>query len=127
MQSPGNSENGSSDRPTRQEYAPDKAENYLPVDLINFSRGGMCFESGNKVTSGAHIKIKKRAALDGDARREADRGCIAEVKWCKPIAGKDAVLYRVGVEYIEPANPNLCLNWRAGDKVCISSPLPVES
>ncbi|MGD2268810.1 MAG: hypothetical protein PVI06_00305 [Desulfobacterales bacterium] len=127
MPPPENRENEPSDRRTRQKYARGKIENYLPVELINFSKGGLCFESGNKVTSAERIKIKKRAVLDGDARRAVDTGCVAEVKWCQPVAGKDAILYRVGVEYIQPANPNLCLDWRAGDKVCISSPLPFES
>ena len=126
-QPPENSKSERSDRHTHLKYENKKTGKYLPVELINFSRDGMCFESGYEVSSGARIKIKKRAAPDGDARHQAERGCIAEVKWCKPVAVKDAFFFRVGVEYIEPANPNVCLNWRAGDKVCISPPLNIES
>jgi hypothetical protein len=86
----------------------------------------MCFESGYEVGSGARIRIKKLASPVEQAGHEKDRGCLAEVKWCKPVSGKDAFYYRVGVEYVEPANPIQCLGWRSGDKICITPPLKLE-
>ena len=94
--------------------------------MINFSRGGMCFKSGYEVGSGTRIRIKKLASLAEKTRHQEDRGCLAEVRWCKPISGKDAFLYRVGVEYVAPVNPKQCLEWRSGDKVWVTPPLTME-
>ena len=42
------------------------------------------------------------------------------------VSGKDAFFFRVGVEYVGPVNPNQCLEWRSGDKVCVTPPLTME-
>ncbi len=98
----------------------DDQEKFFRIEMINFSRGGMCFETGYEVGSGARIRIKKLASAVEQAHQEEDKGCLAEVRWCKPVSGKDASFYRVGVEYIGPVNPNQCLEWRSGDNVCMT-------
>jgi hypothetical protein len=114
------------DRPSKVENAHNDQEKLYGVKMINFSRGGMCFESGYEVGSGARIRIKKLASSVEQTRHEQDRGCLAEVRWCKPLSGKDAFFYRIGVEYVEPVNPNQCLGWRSGDKICITPLLTLE-
>lgn len=118
--------NQPSDRPSKVENTHNDQEKFFRVEMINFSRGGMCFESGYEVGSGARIRIKKLASPAEQTRHEEDRGCLAEVRWCKPVSGKDAFFYRVGVEYVGPVNPNQCLEWRSGDKICITPPLTME-
>ncbi len=118
--------NQPSDRPGKVENTHNDQEKFFRVEMINFSRGGMCFESGYEVGSGARIRIKKLASPAEQTRHEEDRGCLAEVRWCKPVSGKDAFFYRVGVEYVGPVNPNQCLEWRSGDKICITPPLTME-
>lgn len=119
--------NERSDRQAQVKYSYPDNENFLRVEMINFSRGGMCFESGYEVGTGARIRIKKLASPAEEGSPKENDGCLAEVKWCKPISGKDAFFYRVGVEYVEPVNPDQCFEWRAGDKICISPPLPMAS
>jgi hypothetical protein len=118
--------NQPNDRPSKVENTPNDQENLFRVEMINFSRGGMCFESGYEVGSGARIRIKKLASPIEQTRHEEDKGCLAEVRWCKPVSGKDTFYYRVGVEYVEPVNPNQCLEWRSSDTICITPPLTVE-
>ena len=95
--------------------------------MVNFSRGGMCFETGHEVSSGARIKIIKLASAVEIPHHEDDIGCLAEVKWCKPVSRKESFFYRVGVEYVEPVDPKQCLDWRHGDKIRITPPLTMES
>ena len=97
------------------------------VEMINFSRGGMCFESGSAVGSGDRIKIKKIVPPTDRPRPEKDRGCLAEVRWCKPVSGKDVSLYRVGVEYVEPVDIHQCLKWRYGERIGITPPLSLKT
>jgi hypothetical protein len=118
--------NQPSDRPSKVENTHSDQEKFFRVEMINFSRGGMCFEFGYEVGSGARIRIKRLASPVEQTRHEDDRGCLAEVRWCKPVSGKDAFFYRVGVEYVGPVNPNQCLEWRSGDKICITPPLTLE-
>jgi hypothetical protein len=118
--------NQSSDRPGKVGNTHNDQEKFFRVEMINFSKGGMCFESRFEVGSGARIKIVKEASPVEQTRPEEDRGCLAEVRWCKPVSGKDAFFYRVGVEYVGPVNPDQCLEWRSGDKICITPHLTME-
>jgi hypothetical protein len=97
------------------------------VEMINFSRGGMCFESGSAVGAGARIIIKRISPPLEQSPSEALRGCLAEVRWCKPLPAKDAPVHRVGVEYVEPVDRNMCFEWRADDKICIIAPRAMDS
>jgi hypothetical protein len=115
-----------SDRPSKVENTRNDQKKLFRVEMINFSRGGMCFESGYEVGSGARISIKKLASPFEQTPHEEDRGCLAEVRWCKPVSGKDASFYRVGVEYVGPVNPKQCFEWQSGDKVCITPPLKIK-
>ena len=115
------------DRPRKAENTHDDQKKFFRVQMINFSRGGMCFKSGYEVGSGARIRIIKLVSPVEQPRNEEDTGCLAEVKWCKPVSGKDPFFYRVGVEYVEPVDPKECLEWRSGDKVCITPPLTMEN
>ena len=119
--------NGHSNSPKQVPYAQNETENFLRVEMINFSRWGMCFESGYEVGPGARVKINKLDSRIKDTSRKENDGCLAEVKWCKPVAGENAYFYRVGVEYVEPVDPRLCCGWRAGDNICISLPSPTKS
>jgi len=115
-----------SNRPGNIENTHDDQEKVHRVEMINFSRAGMCFETEYEVGSGAFIRIKKLASPVEPTRHEEDREWLAEVRWCKPLPGKDAFYYRVGVEYVGPVNPNQCLAWRSGDKLYITPPLTRE-
>ena len=93
------------------------------VEMINFSRGGMCFESVSAVGSGDRIKIKKIVPPADQKRPEENRGCLAEVRWCMPVSGKEVSVYRVGVEYVEPIDIHQCLKWRYGENIGITPPI----
>ena len=123
----GKGTNKPSDNQSKIKNAPNDQEKFFRVKIVNFSRGGMCFESGYEVGSGARIRIIKLVSPVEQPRNEEDTGCLAEVKWCKPVSGKEDFFYRVGVEYVEPVNPKKCLEWRSGNKVCITPPITMES
>jgi hypothetical protein len=113
--------------PGTDEDSRDDHEKLQRVEMINFSRGGMCFESRSAVGSGDRIKIRKLVPPTDQIRTEDDRGCLAEVRWCKPVSGKDVSVYRVGVEYIEPVDIHQCLKWRYGEKIGITPPLSMNT
>ena len=123
----GKETNKPSDPTGRGEDSRNDPEKLQPVEMINFSRGGMCFESGSAVGSGDRIKIKKIVPPIDQTRPEEHRGCLAEVRWCIPVSGKDVSVYRVGVEYVEPVDTHQCLKWRYGEKICITPPLSMDT
>ena len=75
--------------------------------LLNFSEGGIYFETGHDLKPGATIFLKMDMVssnnihpLDPERPRSVSLG---EVKWCVDLSGSDQSNYGVGVGYPFPA------------------------
>ena len=108
-------------------FAPYNTARYRHAQALNFSRGGMNFETAADVRPGTAVHIRLEPCPEAipasgakDRRRpqpffhpwapagEDDCGglnthILAEVKWCRKLPLSSATRYRVGVVYYEPA------------------------
>lgn len=64
-----------------------------PADVSNFSKGGLCLLTRQKMAVGSSVIVRLGFMLAGLAR-----DVRAKVKWCVPSGSG----YAVGVEYDEP-------------------------
>ncbi len=78
-------------------------EIYFDAKLLNFSEGGVYFETGHDLKPGATIFLKMKMAssskinsLDHEYPRSVSLG---EVKWRIDLSGSDRSYYAVGVRY----------------------------
>jgi hypothetical protein len=73
--------------------------------LLNFSGDGGCIESAQEVTARCTllVRLKRSAAGSGKATgREGLRSAgLADVRWCRAIAGKKAPRYAIGLKYVK--------------------------
>jgi len=73
--------------------------------LLNFSGDGGCIESAQEVTGRCTllVHLKRSAAGSGKAAgREGLRSAgLADVRWCRAIAGKKAPRYAIGLKYVK--------------------------
>ncbi|MCJ7830410.1 MAG: PilZ domain-containing protein [Desulfobacterales bacterium] len=102
-------------------------ERYRHAQALNFSRGGMNFETPADVRPGTAVHIRMEPcpetvpAPGAEGRRRplpffcqsapgGEAGCgglnthvMAEVKWCRKLTPSPSARYRVGVVYYQPA------------------------
>jgi len=88
-------------------FSPFSTQNWCPdqAESVNFSASGMFFVSHRQLSKGAtlHIRAASNAALEGDRGPDTGRPrtvALAQVKWCKPIAGSSSSRFGVGVRYL---------------------------
>lgn len=75
-------------------------ENVHPAEMHNSSVGGMYFESGIELTPGNGINIQLQGVCSDPYWPEACTSYLAEVRWCRRIAGGDSPLFGVGVRFV---------------------------
>jgi hypothetical protein len=82
-------------------------DKYFRAKLLNFSRGGVYFETAEEIKAGATIYMQLEIvvssrinSLDYDCLRYVSLG---EVKWCIDLSKNDQSQYGVGVRYSFPA------------------------
>lgn len=83
------------------QYAFLSSDRFFSAKTINYSRGGLCFRSGYKITPYTHIylTIEDSDRVHDCKENAADR--FAEVKWCLKVLKKTASSYRIGVQFKE--------------------------
>jgi hypothetical protein len=59
----------------------------------------MCFEADTKIKPGSDIYVMMDEFAPDTIGAEIYEGYLAEVRWCKKLAGLDPILYRIGVKY----------------------------
>lgn len=74
--------------------------------MLNFSKGGGYFVSGQPLLPGATILIRLRA-VDAPGPAPGERGALrttalGEVKWCRELSGTATGWFGIGVRYHFP-------------------------
>ncbi len=94
-------------------YSPNISQNdYRGGEMLNFSAGGMCFESSNPVSPEADIYIIWTDQMDlpkglfTKTAENADdfhgyKACNGEVVWCRKTPENDIPFYNVGIKFKE--------------------------
>ena len=71
--------------------------------MLNFSKSGMYFESGECIREGETIYFRLISSSSLPSAREFFDGLrsesLAEVKWCREIKNEDAAYFGYGVKY----------------------------
>jgi hypothetical protein len=74
--------------------------------MVNYSEGGLYFESQTPLKSGSSIHIKVEESSSTTAGSPPHYGfrtlTLGEVKWCKDLSNKESDTYGIGVKYYEP-------------------------
>lgn len=74
--------------------------------LLNFSKGGGYFVSGQPLIPGATILIRLRSFESGDSNASECSAmrttALGEVKWCRELSGAPAAGFGIGVRYHLP-------------------------
>jgi len=74
--------------------------------MVNYSEGGLYFESKTPFKPGTSIHIKLEKSLFSAAGAKPHDGfrfsTLGEVKWCKDLSTKECDKYGIGVKYYEP-------------------------
>ena len=70
---------------------------------LNLSTGGMCFESGHSLKTGAYLYIRtgqNPETVSGIGTWDLlHTSTLAEVMWCRETTREDGTCYRIGVKY----------------------------
>jgi len=75
---------------------------FYGAKMVNYSKGGMYFETGYPVRQGLIVSIK-RADYSADCRGASTYTELrAEVKWCKANLDTDKPYYGAGVKFFSP-------------------------
>ena len=74
--------------------------------MLNFSKGGGYFVSGQPLLPGATILIRLQA-FDAPGQAPCERGALrttalGEVKWCRELSGTSTGWFGIGVRYHFP-------------------------
>lgn len=81
-------------------------EDYCGARTVNYSKGGLCFESDSPFRPGENVFIRTSKSFSQDADPEIHDGfrlvTLAEVRWLKEKPGPAASRYGVGVKYHIP-------------------------
>ena len=78
-------------------------ENIFHAEMLNYSEGGMYFESDSFFKEGINIFFKINKCLFDASDPETCNGLrtvsLAEVRWWKEISGEDSSHFGIGVKY----------------------------
>ncbi len=78
-------------------------ENIFNAEMLNYSEGGMYFESDSFFKEGTNIFFKINKCLFDASDPETCNGLrtvsLAEVRWWKEISGEDSSHFGIGVKY----------------------------
>ncbi len=80
-------------------YAYHNSDQFYPAKMCNFCKGGMCFEAHNAIQPGADIYVMMEEFDPDTVGAEIYEGHLAEVRWCRPLADLDPILYKIGIKY----------------------------
>lgn len=95
-------------------FAHSGIDGFLTVRMVNFSRGGICFESGVKINPGARIVVRGKTRPIDLPHIQAGREHSAKVKWCRSMAEEVALPYRIGIAFENPLKEDYLKKWRTG-------------
>jgi hypothetical protein len=80
-------------------------DRYYGATLLNYSEGGLYFESDFAFKSGTSIYIRLEKKLtdlsEGKIHYGFRSATLGKVKWCKEISNKEAFRYGTGIRYYE--------------------------
>jgi hypothetical protein len=68
--------------------------------LLNVSRGGGCIESARAVSGCCTLLVRLKPSSSGAGREGLRNTGLADVKWCRVIAGKKEPAYLIGLKYL---------------------------
>jgi hypothetical protein len=78
-------------------------DSYFSGWVVNFSHNGMSFETTRALTPGAIIFLRVKKRTPRDAVSQDDEWLksfsLAQVKWCRDLAGDFDHRYEVGLRY----------------------------
>ena len=81
------------------------ASRYRPAKMLNYSEGGIYFESDFSFAPRTSIYIRIEKEMTGLPRAKIQNGfrsvTLGEVKWCKEIGKGESGRYGIGVKYYE--------------------------
>jgi hypothetical protein len=83
------------DRPIVYAYL--NSDKFFKADILNYSSGGVCFQSNHPIKAKEGIYIMTDDSPIDDLSSEFYEGCFAEVIWCKKFSG----FYKIGAKYAE--------------------------
>jgi hypothetical protein len=70
---------------------------------LNLSAGGMCFESGHSLKTGAYLYIRtgqNPETVSGIGNWDLlPTSTLAEVRWCRETTRENGTCYKIGVKY----------------------------
>ncbi len=72
---------------------------YYGGTTINYSFGGMCFQSRYEVVPGDNLCLRMIGKHLQSFTSLDELTCIAEVRWCERIGSADKPTYRIGLHY----------------------------
>lgn len=72
---------------------------YFGGTTINYSLGGMCFQSRYEVVPGDTLCLRMIGGHLQSFSSLDELTCMAEVKWCEPIGSPENPAFRIGLKY----------------------------
>lgn len=77
-------------------YKSPDSDKFVRATMLNYSSGGICFQSTPPVTPGARIYIFTEEGSFENPDSTANETLFGKVRWCERKAGA----HRVGVEFV---------------------------
>ena len=72
---------------------------YFGGTTINYSLGGLCFESRYEVIPGDNLCLRMIGRHLQSFTSLDELTCIAEVRWCKSVGSAESPTFRIGLHY----------------------------
>lgn len=72
---------------------------YYGGSTLNYSFGGMCFQSGYEVVPGDTLCLRMIGRHLQSFTSLEELTCIAEVRWCKQVGTPAKPVYQIGLHY----------------------------
>jgi hypothetical protein len=82
------------------------SDKYFDAKMLNYSEGGLYFESDSAPLPKTGLYIRIEENLDETSKVGVHAGfrmmTLGEVRWCHKITDKDMIKYGIGVKYYAP-------------------------
>ncbi len=72
---------------------------YYGATTINYSPGGLCFQSRYQALPGDNLCVRMIGRHLQSFSSLEELTCIAEVRWCSQIGSPDTPAYKIGLHY----------------------------